>query len=127
MIMPKFTPKRTQAILAHESRSTILANEVLVCGSFWTRLKGLLGTSKLSERKACWIKSCNSIHTVGMKYSIDAYFLDESNRVVSIVKDMKPNRFSKIMVKASSVLEFASGNKTRCHVGDQIKFMEAEA
>jgi uncharacterized protein len=106
--------------LYNASRDAVLAENVKMCQNFWTRLVGLLGTKHLPPQDACWIKPCNSIHTVGMKYAIDAYFLNKKNEVVSIVKNLKPNRFSPLAWKAHSVVEFVSGVDRNCQVGDKL-------
>lgn len=125
MITAKPSTKSLQAFVNNSPQNTIAKN-IRVCDSFGTRLRGLLGTKKLASTEACWIKPCNSIHTISMKYSIDAYFLDKTNHVIAIKKDMKPNRLSRIIHKAHSVLEFSANDKLLCSVGDQINFKEAQ-
>jgi uncharacterized protein len=74
-----------------------------------------------------WIKPCNSIHTFGMKFSIDALFLDKKWRVVGLAKDLRPNRVSRIYTRASSVIEFPAGTlaATDTAAGDQLELIES--
>lgn len=101
------------------SNNDVLATQIRPCTNFWSRLKGLLGTSSLDEREACWIKDCNSIHTIGMKYPIDAYFVNKSGKVVAIQKNMKPFRVSPVFFGADSVVEFKAGERS-CNIGDTL-------
>lgn len=109
-----------EVTLQNVSHQVVLAKKVQMCRSFWSRLKGLLGTSQLDCDEACWISRCNSIHTFGMKYAIDAYFLNKNNEVVAILKNMKPNRLSRIYFDADSVVEFSANGHRTCQAGDRL-------
>ena len=113
--------------IKNTTQNELLAVNVKHCRSLWSRVKGLLGTSHLGETEACWIAPCNSIHTFGMKYSIDAYFLDRKNQVVGIVKNMKPGRLSPVFFNAYSVMEFSVSDKRNCLVGDKLCAEENKA
>ena len=102
------------------TRNQVLAQRVRLCKSCWSRLKGLLGTTGLGQDEACWIDSCNAIHTFGMRYPLDVYFLDKKNTVVAILKNLEPNRISPFFPAACSVLEFQSGFARECHIGDRL-------
>lgn len=108
------------AKLINDTKKEVLADKLKLCTSALQRLIGLLGTKDLDAMEACWIKGCNSIHTFGMNYSIDAYFLDKSNKVVGVVQGMKPSRISPIFFKADSVVEMKSPATKKCVVGDQL-------
>lgn len=54
-----------------------------------------------------------------MTYSIDAYFLNKSQEVVAIQKNIKPNRLSRLYANAASVLEFKAGERI-CRIGDKL-------
>ena len=98
----------------------ILADRVHACDRFWPRLRGLLGRPPLTAGEACWIKPCKAVHTFGMTYPLDLYFLDRESRVVGFTQAVKPNRLSPLFWQAHSVLEFASGTRRDCQVGDQL-------
>lgn len=106
--------------LLNLTQKKVLSSNVRYCNQIFSRMKGLLGTSKIEADETCWLIPCNGIHTVGMRYAIDAYFLNRGNEVVAVIRNLKPNRFSPFFPKAHSVLEFASGNHDRCRVGDKI-------
>lgn len=99
----------------------VLATQVRVCNNSWTRLRGLLGTQRIAPNEACWIKPCRSVHTVGMKYPLDVYFLNKQGKVIACEKNLKPNRITRYVSKAHSVLEFSAGERA-CSIGDELRF-----
>jgi uncharacterized membrane protein (UPF0127 family) len=101
-----------------------LSNNINVAATFFKRMKGLLGKSYLKTGESLWIKPCNSIHTFLMKFPIDVIFLNKKNHVVATLKNLKPNRLTRLYPKAVSVLELPAGtiNATATVVGDEIEF-----
>lgn len=91
------------------TRNKVLAQKVLYCNHFFSRMKGLLGTSKLDSQEVCWLVPCKMVHTFGMRYPIDVAFLNKSNEVIAVIENLKPNRISPLVPNAHSVLELASG------------------
>ena len=72
------------------------------------RLKGLLGTGKLSLDEGLLIEPCNSVHTFGMKYGLDIVYLDKTGTVVKCISNMLPRRFSAAR-RAKYTLELGVG------------------
>ena len=103
----------------------LLADRVRHCRRFWDRCAGLLIGLPLAAKEACWIIPCRAIHTFGMKYPIDAYFLNKENTVVAVLNNFKHNQLSPIYLAAHSVLEFSSDPERNCRVGDRLFFGEA--
>ena len=58
------------------------------------RAAGLIFRPKLRRREMLWIHSCRAIHSFGMRYPIALYFLDARHKVIRIVPNLKPFRFS---------------------------------
>ena len=100
-----------------------LSHKVTIACSLFARMKGLLGREGLGPGESLWIKPCNSIHTIGMKFPIDAVFLDSGNTVVKIKNELSSNRITGIYFRASSVIEFPAGKlkETNTQVGDRIE------
>ena len=71
---------------------TLLGVEATVAETLFDRLKGLIGTSSLPPGRGLLIRRCNCIHTLFMRFPIDATFLDRHNRVVRVVRHIKPWR-----------------------------------
>ena len=95
--------------------------EVRAAWSFWTRLKGLLGTP--AGKTGLWLKPCKVVHTFGIKYPLDLIFLDKDLKVVKIVLSVKPCHPSVGCAGADSILEFFTGqwDVSSAAAGDQLK------
>ena len=63
-----------------------------VARTFPERAKGLIGTKDVAADEGMLIEKCNAIHTFFMSFPIDAVFLDASDRVVKVVRGIKPWR-----------------------------------
>jgi uncharacterized membrane protein (UPF0127 family) len=92
----------------------VLASALSLAHTHWTRLRGLLGTSRLDAGHGLWLKPCKQIHMFGMRYAIDAVFLDGRHRVVHTEAGLAPWRVSPRVADAESVIELPSG--TLAHV-----------
>jgi hypothetical protein len=108
----------------NETRGTTVADKALIAGTFFARAKGLLGTTELEPGCGLFIIPCNSIHMFGMKYPIDAIFVDKQLVVVEILHGIQPGQASKMYARAHSCLELPAGRakETSTQVGDQLSF-----
>jgi len=111
----------------NETRGTTIADKALIADSFFARAKGLLGTSELEAGCGLFIVPCNSIHMFGMKYAIDAIFVDRQLVVVEILHAIQPGKASKLYSRAHSCLELPAGRakETSTEVGDQLSFSKS--
>jgi len=83
-----------------------------VARSFRARLKGLIGRQSLPPGRGLLILKCNAIHTFFMRFPIDATFYDREDRVVRIVRNIRPWRlFVWGGWRAVKVLETAAAGK----------------
>ncbi|MBP2632302.1 MAG: hypothetical protein H6Q70_2930 [Firmicutes bacterium] len=81
---------------------------IVVADNFWTRFKGLLGTSSLQESQGLLLCNCNSVHMVGMRYALDIIYLDKAGAILKIVENLNPWQIS-CCWKAQDTLEIKSG------------------
>ena len=70
----------------------ILGVRAKVARTFTERARGLIGTRDLAPGEGMLIEKCNAIHTFFMSFPIDAQFLDAENRVVKVVRGIRPWR-----------------------------------
>ncbi len=105
----------------------MLAGEVRRADTFVTRLVGLLGRRHLPEGQGLWISPCKGIHTMGMRFPIDALFLDGDHRIVAARERVAPWRMTRFIKGAESVLELPAGSISRAGlaVGDRLSFSKA--
>jgi hypothetical protein len=102
----------------------LIVSEIIEAKSFFSKLSGLILTKKLNDSEGFLIKNCSSIHTIGMRYSIDAVFLDRENRVLKIYHNLKPFRVTTFIKGAFYVLETIAGTikKTSLKEKDLVYF-----
>lgn len=109
------------------SDGAVVGENIQPAFSFWPRFKGLLGRRFLAEGEGLLLHPCDSIHCLGMRFTIDAVFLDRDFRVLAIRESMRPGAVASCK-KACYVLELAAGNIARCriNIGDWISFEEIQ-
>jgi hypothetical protein len=76
-------------------------------------MRGLLGRDGLDAGTGLWIVPCNSIHMFGMRFPIDALFLDRGLVAVRLVEYLLPGRLVWPVRRAHSVLELPAGALAR--------------
>ena len=77
-----------------------------VARSFLQRARGLLGRAPLAADEALLIHPCSSIHTFGMRFTIDVVFIDARGYVLAVHEALGPWRVARCR-GASAVLEMA--------------------
>jgi uncharacterized membrane protein (UPF0127 family) len=83
------TPRR----LAGLNRVELLG---LIVPAATTPLSRLLGLALLSRERAgpgLLIPRCRAVHTVGMRFALDLFFLDEHHSVLGTRREVPPGRF----------------------------------
>jgi uncharacterized protein len=110
--------------------NAVIANDVRFAVTFLERTVGLMGKKTLPEGQTLLIRgsklaACNSVHTCFMRFPIDVVFVDDSMKVRSIVRNLKPWRITWPTFGATCAFEFKAGTvpsslKTGdvLHVGD---------
>ena len=68
------------------------------------------------------MKPCRSVHTIGMRFAIDAAFVDENNIICHLVENMGPYKVSPLVRNACYVIEAPAGTMAEAHtrVGDKV-------
>ncbi len=93
--------------------SSIIEN-ALVADNFWLKLTGYMfrGTPHVPGI----LFETNSIQTTFMNFPLDLVFIDKQNRVVKIIRNIKPWRFTAFYFRAKWTLELPLG-----HVPAELK------
>ena len=109
----------------NKTRERFVATHAKVADGYFSRLIGLLGTTRNWARpgKGLWIVPSHGVHTIGMLYTLDLVFLDRNRVVVDVEEHVRPFRISKVSFKADSVLELPAHTvfRTETRVGDQLE------
>jgi uncharacterized membrane protein (UPF0127 family) len=95
---------------------------VKVADTFFSRFIGWLGKKDVGENEVLLLQSCNCIHTLGMRITIDVVFIDSKGCVLYMMDQMRPWRISPVIWQAKSVMEMRAGTIRRLEVkiGDKI-------
>lgn len=91
------------------SRGVDVVRHLEVAHTVRDRMRGLLGRDHLEPDRALWLQPCKSIHTFGMRFAIDAAFLDRDGRVLRTYQTLGASRVTRVVWRAVGVLELASG------------------
>jgi uncharacterized membrane protein (UPF0127 family) len=94
--------------LVNARNDRVVANRLEMAASRATRKRGLLGRTGRPGGAALVLTPCCAVHTVGMRFAIDAVFVDAHGRVKKVVRDLKPWRIA-CALSARAVIEMASG------------------
>jgi len=90
--------------------------------SYFLRLRGLLGR-ELHENEGLILTPCNSIHTFGMAYEIDAVYVDKNGVVLRVDESLARGKAWRGQRGAKSVLELMAGDakKKGIQKGDRLE------
>jgi uncharacterized membrane protein (UPF0127 family) len=79
--------------------------KVIMADDFKKRIKGLIGKKELSDQEGLLLCGCKQIHTMFMKYPINAYFMNKVYEVIAIEKNIQPWSKSEYYKDSYFVLE----------------------
>lgn len=107
----------------HEPSGRVLADELEMPRTMFGRGLGLMFRRQLDPGRGMWINPCSGIHMMFMRFPIDAVFLDRSERVKKVYRNL-PRWYGVVWweIGARSVLELPPGSTSGIELerGDQI-------
>ena len=89
-------------------RAELFGRQVPVARGLWARLLGLALLRRERAGSGLLIPRCRSVHTVGMRFSVDLVFLDERSRPLREIRAVPPFRIVSCR-GAAAVLELPAG------------------
>jgi len=112
--------------LVNQRTDEALAERVEVAVTRTDRRKGLLGRDGLPSSSALVLAPCVAIHTMFMRFDIDAVFVDGDGRAVKVVRDLTPWRIA-VQPFAHAVVEFPGGSlrEGTINIGDRLYLRDA--
>ena len=115
--------QKTRCRIVVAGTDRVLATRARVASSLVARMVGLLRDSHLEAGEGLIITTCRSIHTFGMRFAIDAVFVDADWRVVAIWHALPPWRVTSCHWAARCVVELPAGvaQHVRLNVGDRLE------
>jgi hypothetical protein len=103
------------------TRGTSIGDAIETAESSAQRRTGLLKHERLNDGEGLWIVPCEAVHTFFMKFAIDLIYLDRKHHVKSVVRAVRPWRFSACL-SAHSILELPTGtiDRSQTKKGDEL-------
>ena len=112
--------------LINQTKNVVLAEDVFVARTFFSRTKGLLGRKVFLPNQAMILDPCNSVHTFFMHFPIDILFIDKNYKVIQALYQFNPNRISRTYWPAHKVIELPVGrlSLTNTQAQDQLQLLD---
>jgi uncharacterized membrane protein (UPF0127 family) len=109
-------------IVRNVSSGSIVASRVARASNPWTRGLGLLPRKAVAPDEGLWIDGCSAVHTMGMRATLDLFFLDKRGHVLKIACAVPPFRAVVACRNAVTVVELGAetGNGRDVLVGDRL-------
>ena len=109
----------------NQTRQQIVAKEVEMAESVWTRFMGLMGRAGLTAGTGLVIYPNNGVHMFFMRFPIDVLHVAEDGTILRIVENLKPWRVGPIVKKCKYTVELPAGTaqKTGTQQGDKIELV----
>jgi uncharacterized membrane protein (UPF0127 family) len=98
--------------VVHKKTNKVLGANVKEAKTFIDRLRGLMFMDEMKGMDGLMLDPCRSIHNCFVRFPIDVIFLTGDNKVVKVIKNFKPWRFSWIYFSAQKTLELPAGTLT---------------
>lgn len=106
----------------HKKTNLEIASNVKLADSFFSRLVGLMFIKEMKGMDGLLLEPGNSVHNCFVRFPIDVIFLDRENKIVKIIRNFKPWRFSWIYFRSRRVLELNGGSLAKnIEEGDQLE------
>lgn len=110
--------------VVHKESGKELAKNIQVADSFYSRLIGLMFRKEMRDLDGLLIRNSNSVHNCFVRFSLDLVFVTNDMKIVKIIKNFKPWRFTRIYFKARHVLELPAGAAIEeMKEGDQLEVL----
>lgn len=90
----------------------VVADDVRTALGPVRRAVGLIGRTQIEERTALLIAPCSQVHTIGMRFAIDAVFCDRDLNVVA-TRTLDPGKVARSVPGATCCFELAAGTAAR--------------
>ena len=105
-------------------KDSVLVANIRVACSLRERIIGLMFSQNLGHHGGVLLTPCNSIHTFFMNYNLDVIFFSKNNKVIKIIRGIKPWRITPIYFESSKVLEVMGGTLSKkIKEGDDLDFV----
>ena len=97
--------------------------EVEIAETFFSRLRGLMGRSRLAEGRGLLLAPCNSIHMLFMRFAIDVIYIDKEFCIKKIARNVPAWLGMSFCFGAWGALEMTGGeaDRLKLRVGQKLE------
>ena len=109
-------------MIVNLTRNATLAKMAQMADNPFSRLIGLLGRRGLPTQGGLILRPCSGVHMLGMRFAVDALYVDARGRVVRAISILRPWRIGPVDPRADCVIELPVGviAATQTAIGDEI-------
>jgi uncharacterized membrane protein (UPF0127 family) len=93
--------------ISHKGK--VISTDVLVADNFWTRLSGYM-FRKQPHVSGILFEPANAMQTTFMFFNLDIVFLTKENKVIKVLRGVKPWRHTWFYPNTRKALEVPSGS-----------------
>ena len=108
--------------IRNESRGLLLAGAAELANRPWSRLRGLLGRAELAAGAGLIVVPCHGVHTLGMRFAIDALYLDRKGAVLRLDRNLPPGAVPPPCRGGWAVVEIPAGAAGATAPGDRVRW-----
>ncbi|HXH32267.1 MAG TPA: DUF192 domain-containing protein [Bacteriovoracaceae bacterium] len=109
--------------ISHKGK--VISTDVSVADNFWSRLSGYM-FKKEPHVSGILFEPASAMQTTFMFFELDIVFLTKDNRVIKILRNVKPWRHTWFYSNTRKALEVPSGNiPLDLQVGDVLEILSA--
>ena len=100
----------------------VLATDLEVATTVWSRFVGLMGRASLAEGRGLWLAPCSQVHTFFCRFPMDVAFVDRDGRILHVAHSMRPWRVGRLVLGAKAAVELPGGTLRAAGVdrGDRL-------
>ena len=111
-------------IIIKKNNGEIVCENAVLADGFFERAQGLMFSDIIPHQgDGMLIKPCNSIHTFFMNYDLHIIFMDSKNKVIKVIKNMKPWRMTRMYFTSHQVLELKTDRDVNVSVGEVLEVL----
>lgn len=118
---------KSYVTVTNGTRGRSLGSRVGLADSWWSRLRGLVGSPPLAAGEGLLLVPCGAVHTFGVRYPMDVAFVDERGAVLAVYHRLAPGRWSRWHGRTAAALELPAGTlaTTGTSPGDTLAWAPA--
>ncbi|MFQ5448733.1 MAG: DUF192 domain-containing protein [Saprospiraceae bacterium] len=110
--------------IQNQTKQTTIATQCRIADTFFSRLKGLLGSPPLVAGEGLLLVNEKSIHTFFMGFPIDVVYINHDKTVIRLERNVTANQVRPFVPQSAYILELPIGiiDTSHTQINDQLVF-----